>query len=275
MRSWLEEKGWLQGDFVEPNDVLALKKHFTDIPQDEEIYLIVASQSCDVCAYIENEPFIEFSVARKVEKTDGNFEFNKNPRKLHLKVNDNSHTDAIHSISLELISHEKIKLRKEDIQKEYKEIEPCKYLKLSQNIIQQYVGWLASRYNRPALPTEFERRFNNQWNKSKRDKIVEKSNNFLLGVYVDIAPDKEIDTNETYRVSLLFLTTPSISNEDMNAIEELAKKYQECLEAATNIKVVGYDIKSEKQVSIATFKAYKRFYLDYLSYKHNTETPVL
>lgn len=274
MRSWLEEKGWLQGDFVEPNDVLALKKHFTDIPQDEEIYLIVASQSCDVCAYIENEPFIEFSVARKVEKTDGNFEFNKNPRKLHLKVNDNSHTDAIHSISLELISHEKIKLRKEDIQKEYKEIEPCKYLKLSQNTIQQYVGWLASRYNRPALPTEFERRFNNQWNKSKRDKIVEKSNNFLLGVYVDIAPDKEIDTNETYRVSLLFLTTPRISDEDKNAIEELARKYQECLEAV-NITVVGNEIKSETQVSIATFKAYRRFYLDYLSYKHNTETPVL
>lgn len=273
MRSWLEEKGWLQGDFVEPNDIFALKKYFTEIPQDEGVYLIVASQSCDVCASVENEPFIEFSVARKVEKIDGNFLFNKNPRKLHLEANDNYHMDAIHPIYLELISHEKIKLRKEDIQKKYQEIEPCKYLKLSQNIVQQYVGWLASRYNRPALPTEFERRFNSQWNKSKRDKIVEKSNEFLLGIYVDISPDKEIEINEKYVVSLLFLTTPSISNEDMNAIEELAKKYQECLEAA-NITVARKDIKSENQVSIASFKAYKRFYLDYLSYKHNTETPI-
>lgn len=273
MRSWLEEKGWLQGDFVEPNDIFALKKYFTEIPQDEGVYLIVASQSCDVCASVENEPFIEFSVARKVEKTDKSLLFNKNPRKLHLEVNDNSHIDAIHSICLELISHEKIKLKKADIQKEYREIEPCKHLKMPQNTIHQYVGWLVSRYNRPALPTEFERRFNNQWNKSKRDKIVEKSNEFLLGIYVDITPDEEIDINEKYKASLLFLTTPSISDENLNAIEELARKYQEYLEAA-DITVVGYDIKSEKQVSIATFKAYRRFYLDYLSYKHNTETPI-
>lgn len=272
MRSWLEEKGWLQGKFVKLSDVKILKCFFIDIPQDEEVYLIVASQSCDVCAFVDKEPFIEFSIARKIDKIDGSFSFNKHPRKLHLEVFDDSKSTS-DIIVLELIAHEKIKLNKEEIKDKLEEIEPCQCIQLSQKSKEQYIDWLASRYKRPALPTEFERRFNEQWSRSKRDKSVEKVNEFLLGIYVDIIPDEEIEINSKYQVQLLFLIVADISDDNKILVEQLSKQYQTCLEEA-NMTVISNNIKTEKQVSVATFRNYKRFYLDYLSYKHNTEVSI-
>lgn len=272
MRSWLEENGWMQGDFVSPTDIPILQKIVPDlISENDNVYLIVASQSCDVCASSEIEPYIEFSIARKLERIDGNFMFNKNPRRLHLEA-DYSQSDGDETLFLELLIYEKISIPKDAIESINK-IEPCKELKLSTQTLQQYVNWLASRYNRPALPTAFERMFNQQWNKSKREKDSEKCSEYIWGIYVDITPDREIREDEFYTVQLLFLISPEIEGDEsiMSSIKELAQKYIDNLKAA-NITVIGGTlIKTEKSVSLATFSKFKRFNLDSLSYKNGQE----
>lgn len=265
MRSWLEENGWMQGDFISPDDVILLQDKIHDFKiSGENIFFIVASQSCDVCASCENEPYIEFSVARKLERIDGNFMFNKNPRRLHLKLD--HYKDEL---CLELLIHEKISILKSDIEK-IKRIKPDENLKLTKTTIQQYANWLASRYNRPALPTKFEQLFNQEWKKSNREKASEKYSEHILGIYVDIHPDKDISEDEVYEVQLLFLISHEIKNNEdiINGIKALAQKYIDNLRKA-NMTVIGDAfIKTTKEISLATFSEFKRFNLDSLSYKH-------
>ncbi len=272
MRSWLEEEGWLQGCFVEPEDVQHLKQYFKQIP-NEDIYLLVASQSCDVCANPETESEIEFSIARRIEILNGNYTYNKHPRRLHITA----HTlinNTPSEIFFELYAHEKIKISKVDITNQYKTITPCNDIQLSNQTITQFSNWLAGRYNRPALPTSFEKRFNEQWKKNKQFAQAEKVGQHILGIYVDITPDKEIPDNESYMVQLLFLISHEAQqNHDLlKPIELLAKTYHHYLSEA-NMLVSEPIIATEQQISLATFKQFKRLYFDSLSYKHATPLP--
>lgn len=116
LRSWLEENCWLQGSFISPEDLVLLRNSFDNIPEGE-IYLIMASQSCDACASEDKEEFVEFSVARRIERADGNFMYNKNPRRLHLIAETSNSEQEFGKFNLELYAQEKIKLRKVDIKK--------------------------------------------------------------------------------------------------------------------------------------------------------------
>lgn len=272
MRSWLEENNWLQGSFVSPDDVAVLRSVSDEIP--DGCYLIVASQSCDVCAASATEEYIEFSIAWKLESVDGNFLFNKHPRCLHMKVIDNS-KDEIGELYFELRANDKIRIKKEDIENA-KKIQPFTDLRLNEQTVEQYTNWLAGRYNRPALPTDFERLLNEQWQKRKREKTTEKVNDYLLGIYVDVSPDRDICDDESYLVTLLFLITAETEKnaEIMQQVHNLSEQYIEAMEKAA-MKILSTHIKTETQVSIATFKNYKRLFLDSLSYKNNTPIPIV
>lgn len=272
MRSWLEENNWLQCSFVSPDDVEILRSISDEIPEGS--YLIVASQSCDVCAASTTEEYIEFSIAEKLESANGNFLFNKHPRCLHIKVIDNSQ-DEIGELYFELRADDKIRIKKNDIEG-VKKIQPFTDLRLDGQTVEQYANWLAGRYNRPALPTEFERLLNEQWQKRKREKATEKANDYILGIYVDVSPDRDINEDEPYLVTLLFLITAEVEEnvEIMQQIHNLSNQYVEAMEKAA-MRILSVYIKTEKQVSIATFKNYKRLFLDSLSYKNNTPIPIV
>lgn len=273
MRSWLEEKNWLQGAFVAPDDLDLLRQVAPDIPSGD-VYLIVASQSCDVCASSAVEEYVEFSIARKLGGYDGNFLYNKHPRRLHIKVFDNSSDDTVDSF-FELFANDKIRIKKDDIEA-LRQIEPYQSYQLDSQTIEQYANWLAGRYNRPALPTQFERTLNEEWAKRKREKASEKVNEHLLGVYADINPDRELRDKEIYSIQLLFIITHEADqNEQSRAlVVGLSEQYVDAARKA-GIEVVSCEVKTERQISLATFKNYKRFFLDSLSYKSNTLTPPL
>src|SRR5690606_38813831 len=92
-----------------------------------------------------------------------------------------------------------------------------------------YVDWLAARYKRPAFPTEFDRRIDSAWDKSKRKKAASKVSNKLIGIYAKVFPDREITLSENYSVDLLALTVVDLSVEDRKAIEQLIGQYKQAL----------------------------------------------
>lgn len=273
MRSWLEERNWLQGAFVAPNDLDFLRGVAPEIPV-EDVYLIVASQSCDVCASSTVEEYIEFSIARKLDRCDGNFLYNKHPRRLHLKVFDNSSHD-IGELFFEVLANDKVRIKKDTIET-IKKIEPYQDYQLDSQMCEQYANWLAGRYNRPALPTQFEQLLNEQWQKKKREKASEKVNEHILGIYVDINPDRELADNEAYSIQLLFLISHEAgqNEQDKSLVRDLSEQYAAAAREA-GMDVLSCEIKTEQQISVATFKNYKRFFLDSLSYKNDTLMPPL
>lgn len=272
-RSWLETNGWLQGSLISSEDLLLLKEAFTHIPE-EEIYLITASQSCDVCGEIEKEQFIEFSVARVIEKPNGLYLYNKNPRRLHLTADQDDGSGVFTEIHFELLAYDKIILDKSQIAV-IKEIEPCKKIIVSDHTINQYADWLAARYNRPALPTNFERRFDEAWKRDNRSKATGKLSESILGIYVDISPDSEIPDTESYEVDILVLITQEVFDDTSlsQRVEGLIDRYAEAMVTA-NFTVGDINIRTEAKVSLSFFRSYKRIILDNLSYKNDECLPI-
>lgn len=272
-RSWLEANGWLQGSLVSSEDLPLLKENFAHIPK-EDIYLIIASQSCDVCGDINKEKFIELSIARSIESTNGSNLYNKNPRCLHLTADQNDGSGGFTEIHFELFAHDKIAIDKLEIGA-IKEIKPCRQITLGSKTISQYADWLAARYNRPALPTTFERRLNDSWNKDKRAKDTNKLSEYILGIYVDISPDTDILETDRYYVDVLVLITQEACDDTdlYQRISNLIDKYVEAMEVA-NFDVGEVDITTESDVTLASFRSYKRIILDNLSYKNDDCLPI-
>jgi len=271
LRSWLEENCWLQGRFVSNEDLELLKDKFVEIPKDN-IYLILASQSCDACASEEKEEFVEFSIAKAIEQVDGNFMYNKNPRRLHIEAEVDGSEEGFEKLNLELMAQDKIKIRKTDI-KLIKEIKPHKNIVLTDSTVSQYANWLASRYNRPALPSSFERRLDNK-SKKKADKKLKTISKHIVGIYVDIFPDEEISDDEVYNVDLLFLITNAAKNDSeiLQDIQTLSNEYKQSMISA-NFEVGEVIIGTKKEISIATLESHKRLIYDNLSYKNNEPIP--
>ena len=263
----LEKIGWRQGLVIKQADtkrILNLSGH----PLEDEIILIVASQSCDIANNnIESDPYIELSLSRPIDKLQGNLTHNKNARTLHTSLRTYTETAAIETVQhIALKAYEKLLIPKEH----FKNISPDQNTLLSSESLEGYIAWLISRYARPALPTEFNRRLSTADPKDKLRDKAKKINPYLSGIYVDIYPDTEIEQDNNYHVNLLGLVSPSFSG-NINELKKSLELYADIMrQADMNVDVA---VKKEDEISVAAFKRFKRFYYDDLSFRNSTEYP--
>lgn len=263
----LEEAGWRQGSIVNAID-LSTVLNDANYAIEEGMVLLVASQSCDIANNnLDSDPFIEVSVARSIDTLSGHLTHNKNPRTLHLNIirktgDENVFTED----NLEIRAYEKINIRKNV----FASLSPDKNRSLEDRQLKSYVAWLAARYSRPALPTTFNDRVKNIDPRDKLRGKAKKGNEFLLGIYVEIIPDREIADDESYRVNLLGLL-PAGFKEDRTSAEGIINDFAE------NLKKAGMDVTSavrtENEVSLALIGRFKRFYYDDLSFRDNAPLP--
>lgn len=133
--------------------------------------------------------------------------------------------------------------------------------------LDSYIAWLAARYSRPALPSEFNNRISSSQNKLK--KKAKSVNEHLSGIYVEIMPDAEISPDEIYKVNLLGLVSPGF-NGDIEKKSSITT-YAEIFENA-GMDVISM-VEKEDSISVATIKRFKRFYYDDLSFKTDAPLP--
>lgn len=262
-RSELEALGWRQGCFLKSETTLSVFSQIECIftLQGNE-YLIVASQSCDVAT--NQDRFIELSIARPMPhgKFQKAYSHNRHPRILHSKAitaNDDMEIDLC------LLAHEKISIDKVLLIGQ----KPDNSIVFSQQSLREYVDWLAARYKRPALPTTFDKLIQQADKRNKRKKIAKQANDYLLGIYVQIFPNKDIKENEQYDVSLLGMVA---AEEDIFQATQTLQRYAELMQNA-GMNVASLKIFTESQISVATFRQYQRINFDYLSYEADTPLP--
>ena len=109
----LEKAGWRQGAIIQSADTAGILESIGHTIDDSFI-LIVASQSCDITYNnLTIDPYIELSVARRIQKLDGNFTHNKNPRILHASMQvRTSDADICRELHVELKAYEKLAIPK-------------------------------------------------------------------------------------------------------------------------------------------------------------------
>ncbi len=265
----LIESGWRQGSVVRAECVLELIQGIPNIVKNNSLIVIIASQSCDISYNtITDDPTIEISIAYKISKQDGNCTFNKNARKLHTKLHlETGDTDVFNEVYIELKAHQKYSIFKQLLHN----LQPDTKLELTNQQLEFYVLWLAARYSRPALPTEFNNRLMSADQDDKRKKIAKKLNKQLSGLYIEIIPYKEITSSEHYKVNLLGLVSPDF-------VGDITTVNKSIVDFETIMKKAGMDVRvevsTEDKISIATLKRFKRFYYDDLSFKKNAPKPI-
>ena len=266
--SQLEEDGWRQGSVVSTSDIQQLIDIIGGISFTDDLVLFVASQSCDIANNnVDTDPYIEFSVARKIDLAKGHLTHNKNPRILHMNVTcRTSDGDVFTEENLQLMAFERVVLHKESLVG----LQPDSDRVFEDRQRKSYVAWLAARYSRPALPTKFNDLIRATDPKGKLRDKAKKGNEQLVGIYVEIIPDAEIKDDESYNVNLLGLLPAGFSGDSSKA-ENAINTFAGVLRSAGMEVTVA--TRSEDQISLAAISRFKRFYYDDLSLKEEAPLP--
>ena len=196
----LEQLGWRQGSVV-----TASEHPLTNYVEDagEDIF-IIAPYSCAVVNedFGKKEPLLEL-IRFKPSNQDRQFQKGRSPRTLQLTVlqkNSPSFFNAdIHD--RHFVPHEILVGKR-----------PSEKYHLTDDEIRIFNLWLAKRYTRSVLPTEFNRRAAPalNWLRDELKKLYRKSSNDLdglEGIYLILDPeDKELaDIEEPYDVGVICL----------------------------------------------------------------------
>jgi hypothetical protein len=262
-RSVLEEMGWRQGRFVKPESVAQLIGSVEiNFAMSENDRFIVASQSCDVAS--SQEEYIELSIscAIPIAKFKKQYSYNRHPRILHTTA---STSASDNKIELSLLAHEKIVIKKTILENH----NPDDTILFSEEDLNGYVDWLAGRYKRPALPTRFDQLIATSDKNDKRKKIAKRANNCLMGIYVNIYPDRDTIDSETYSVDLLGI---AYDENSLISATEMLNEYANILRNS-GMEVSDPKIGTEFQIAIGTLRQYQRINFDYLSYEENIPLP--
>lgn len=263
----LESQGWRQGCLVRQEDIVALVDGLIgEVPADAE--LVVISQSCDLARNEYVEPNVEVIVATRIDKVDGNYTFNKNGRTLDFTFVENTETrGSTEDRHLRLQATKKIAIPKKRFDGKAPDLTKALPLE-TQKVL---ASWLAGRYSRPALPTDFNNAIEHaDKNLKKLRRLAKRLSPHTAGLYADILPNRDLQEGEKYRVNILALVIPSATTK-IPEVDRDAKQLKAILESAG--MDVNYSVHSEDQISVSTTKRMQRFYLDDISYRENHPLP--
>lgn len=220
---------------------------------------VVVSQSCDVqSTRFDVEPFVEIHLARSVGEPNGNYTNGKNPRIIDLED-----TLEGNAICVRVQASDRLRCDRRRLLA----IEPAAILRDTN--IRTLANWTAKRYIRPALPDEFNRRFDAGREKSR--KAAKMYGHDIQDFYVAIDPDAEISEAESYRVILIGSVTDDVAA-DQARYERASKAVTQFALAlhGNGIEVVEHVTRSESLISLTDVRQLIRLDYDYVSVREDS-----
>lgn len=206
--------------------------------------LIIISQDCDIVhRSYKAEPFVEFLVARAVNKSDGRMTNGKNPRTLcfNAKVND---VEQIFQLSI----NDKYRVERQILEAGT----PDNSVTIPRKTVKTIAKWAAKRYVRASFPTAF----NNRLTEEAKELIESSMSTYGLdvrGTFIAfVGSDQELDEDETYSI-IVRIVAPVEAVEDRQR-EEVLIKLQSALQNAfgmcAGIEVLEMRVDSEAEFSL-------------------------
>ncbi|MBE0472211.1 MAG: hypothetical protein IBX55_22225 [Methyloprofundus sp.] len=226
--SQLYEKGWKQGAYIDCTDLSdALRKacwpgnpslasNLVKELSETRNTLILLTQACDIATSCNNEPTLEFVVARRPKKQKLPYQLNldaRSSRYLELEINGDWYKAEASKI---------VHIPKQILFEECKNIQPSH---LSDQDVEVLARWRANRYMRIALPDAFNNKIKPLIDQGLFDDGLEHAG----GLYLNLKPFSE---SEQYIVYLFALQRRGSSEENFAALFD---KMEEILSALNEI----------------------------------------
>lgn len=202
--------GWRQGAILAGPEVEPfVRTSISDISTYDKGVFIVTSQDCDVLN--DKEPLIEMVFATITETpNDTGLMHGRSVRDLYLPCRDNHcyHMNINERVWVD--SEVKEALQPDD--------------NLPDELTNRLSGWLSFRYRREAFPDDFNDSLDKAIN-ALRKKLSRLKNEYLIAIYLDIEPDRELREGENYDVEILTIIADDTPDEVVERYEDILKSF--------------------------------------------------
>lgn len=242
---------WRQGSVISLDDLHTLP---TDIPSHCDGGLVI-SHDCDLANDPSTEPQAEWLSIRFIDEVDGNYEYAKNPRVLHLVIEMERGPQSI-----EVHASQKRALEKRFLTQLVPVSRP-----LRDQSLQILQSWLAARYRRHAFPDDLVERMRPLF--IFLQKQLKTHARGILGVWLDYEPRLPAAADEPYELWLYLVYTID-DPQGREQAESLAATTRERFSPAWP-GVILSDCKaiSEEGFTLADLRRNIEFKLEHLSHR--------
>lgn len=253
----IKQNGWKQGACLLIDDSKKVNTTIQNVKiQLEKGLYIVLSQDCDILNNsLEKEPVIELILANKINEYDTEFTADKNPRLLHLTLNDDK-------VYLEVLPHKRF-----FISRTYLETLQAEAIRVSGQPLKVLISWIAKRYKRPAFPHAFNIRIKPIIKKVKQILSNEAKN--TLGLFIQLSPERELMPDKAYKVIIKLLVPKDIyeNEKELLKIENGFDQILISLNKVNGIEVIaGSQVQSMDDITMHEYQQLKQWDFDYISF---------
>jgi len=244
-KSNLHNSLWRQGSIL-PRDLVDPGVLPTDL--DPAAKLVIVSHSCDIVhPSYEGEPYVEFFIARPALKAESLKRRGKNPRRLQFLMGDDG-TDYVYEISV----HDKFRVSRQVLEGK----EPDTSRVVPKDDVATIARWAAKRYNRPAFPTEFDRRLS-MVGKDKFERAIRRYGDDVSGIFIAfLSSTGELKDTEAYQISVRIVAPQeALANDEREqALLRLKTELENLFGNCAGIQVEGLRLDSETAFSLEDLK---------------------
>lgn len=226
-------------------------------------WAVIVSHDCDIANDdLEREPFIEMVPAAALTEPDGNHQYARNPRELHLPLLDNAggqmgwfRLDAPRKFMVE-------KASLVGVGTPGAQIHPDHHHTLQ--------DWLATRYRRHALPDALVGRLRGVM--SLLGKKLKSRGEQVIGLWLEYDPRDELESGDPYEIDLYVVHSAEASGA-ADAADALADAVRPRLACAPDIVVRQLLILSEQEFTLHDLRSAELLRFEHISNRLGPDAP--
>jgi hypothetical protein len=261
----IRTNGWRQGSIFSLEDSTRLSGD-VEVQSGDEYRFVLISHDCDIAnPSLETVPKVEICHAKLCE-ADGNKLFGKNSRIIQLPLRQQSR-----DVYIELNCDDTCRIDRSELNS----CRPSEAEEIDSEGVSILRSWLAARYSRSALPTEFNERRRNVWGKVR--KKAKQGGKYLLAVYIAMEPRREeLTSGQDYRVTLIGVMTDQAYQDaaQRKNSEDFVTDLAKILGSCSGIDVEEYEVRPEDDISLADLRLFlQRLDFDDLSLRQGESPP--
>lgn len=264
--TWTRATPWRQGQVLHAESAAALG--LAHPSEGATTCAVVIGHDCDLANdNLEAERDVEVIVGRLVDKPDGNFQWGKAPRTLHLEMKKSGAP-----ITVELVATDKRLVSKQQLAAH----SPDDEFTLEPRALNVLRAWLAIRYNRAAFPDPFVDRMKALRLDEKLTQTLKSYVNVVSVVFFVVDDGNELDRTDdsAYELSIFLAYVPGDDPEKTaDRADEVAEKIealfaQRCYDKKSGwagIQLNTCSSISEDDLSVSQAKLLTQWHLEHMS----------
>lgn len=255
----IQENNWKQGVIIENPlmEQIISETQFYDHIKDSDL-LILYTQDCDLINLsLKKEPFVEFFCVKRVESINHDFAFGKNPRKIHLELDDGS----IYEFDI----NKRVKVERKGLVDIPLDAENPIVPRREMDIV---LGWFSKKYSRPAFPDAFNKIIKDIPNIDRKLTKINRDYPVIKRLFFSLDPEREIDPTEKYSLSIYILLAGLTFESDENVKNFIIPKFEE-LFSTERIDLTEVVCVFEDEMTIYELGIFKVWDKEYITLKND------